>query len=275
MTLVDSHLHVWRAAEGETPGVTTIVPPQTDVPIEQAAETLSRHAVGRAVLVQPVFRGEDNSYVASCARHEPSRYAAVCVVDPRLPGAAEQLAHWVAGGCRGLRLRPRIAAEAAIFDSPASDSLWRAAERLNVVVSVLASPEHAAQIDRRARAFPNVPIVVDHMGHPDVTAGTRGEGFCRLLELAERANVFIKLSGFYHFSRDPFPFADCHALVRAAYERFGPRRLMWGSDFPHVVATIGYERALALPEAALDSWPADERRMVMGDNALKLYWPGG
>jgi L-fuconolactonase len=96
--LVDSHLHVWRAAESDTNALRTIVPPQTDVPIEFARETMDEHAVERAVLVQPVFRGEDNSYVADCAQAEPRRFAAVCVVDPRIPGAESRLDYWVGRG---------------------------------------------------------------------------------------------------------------------------------------------------------------------------------
>ena len=62
-------------------------------------------------------------------------------------------------------------------------------------------------------------------------------------------------------------------MIRAIHERFGPGRLLWGSDFPHVVATIGYARGLMLPQLALDAWSADDCRQVMGLNALRLYWP--
>ena len=44
-------------------------------------------------------------------RH-PDKFAAVCVVDPSIRGSETRLAHWVNQGCRGLRLRPRILAEA-------------------------------------------------------------------------------------------------------------------------------------------------------------------
>ena len=35
---------------------------------------------------------------------------------------------------------------------------------------------------------------------------------------------------------------------RAIYDRFGPARLVWGSDFPHILLKIGYRRALLLPQ---------------------------
>src|SRR5437764_11061096 len=109
MQVVDSHLHVWRALPTGEPGVPTIVSPHEDVPVERALEVLDRHGVSRAVLVQPMFRGEDNGYVADAAGARPDRLAAVCVVDPRVPSAADRLEHWAVGhGCRGLRLRPKV-----------------------------------------------------------------------------------------------------------------------------------------------------------------------
>ncbi len=273
MTRVDAHLHVWRAAGGETPGVHTLVPPQTDVPIEMAGETMRQNNIDRAVLVQPVFRGEDNSYVADCARAEPDRFAAVCVVDPRTTAAGERLEHWARQGCRGLRLRPRIAEEAAIFGDPASFPLWEAAGRLRLVISILCGPAHAAAIGALAERFPDVAIVIDHMAHPDVKTGVHDANFQQLLGLARHPRVFIKVSGFYHFSAQPFPFLDCWDSIRAVLDRFGPKRLVWGSDFPHVQVQCGYERSLQLPEQALDAWQPANRARVMGLNALELYWP--
>lgn len=274
MSTIDAHLHVWRAAEGETPGIDTIVPPQEDVTIQRAAAELATHGVARAVLVQPVFRGEDNSYVAACARAEPERFAAVCVVDPRIAGCEGRLERWVAQRCRGLRLRPRLPDEAAIFGSPAADPLWRATERLGVVVSLLANCEHAATVDVLAARHPGVSIVIDHLGHPDPAKGVGDAGFRQLLALARHPRVFIKISGFYHFSREPFPYADCHDLVRACYDAFGPERLVWGSDYPHVLRACGYEAALQLLDIALPSWSSPERDLVMSANAARLYWAG-
>jgi predicted TIM-barrel fold metal-dependent hydrolase len=263
---------VWRAAEGATPGVTTLVPPQTDVPIERAGATLKSHGIARAVLVQPVFRGEDNDYVAGCARNEPDRFAAVCVVDPRATGADERLESWVARGCRGLRLRPRIAGEAAVFGNRSTFPLWEAAERLGVVVSVLCGVEHIPTIGQLAERFPRVPIVIDHLAHPDTAAGVRDAGFQYLLALARHDRVFVKVSGFYHFTNTPYPFCDCWELIRAVYDRFGPTRLIWGSDFPHVEVQCGYGQSIAVVEQALRACSAQDLERILGLNALELYW---
>jgi predicted TIM-barrel fold metal-dependent hydrolase len=275
MTRVDSHLHVWRAGAGQSPAIATLVSGETDVPLDAAAATLAEHGIDRGVLVQPVYPGEDNSYVAACARAQPDKFAAVCVVDPRIPGAESRLEHWVARGCRGLRLRPRIAAEAGAYGDPATFPLWEAAARLGVVVNVLSDPAHHATTAALADRFGQVPIVIDHLGHPDVESGINDPGFQQLLALAKRENVHVKLSGFYHFSRGSFPFRDCWNFMRAAWDAFGPSRLLWGSDYPHVTVTCGYQNAIEVIDVVLGGIGDAERRLVMGGNAVRLYWPSG
>src|SRR5579872_7242516 len=165
--LIDSHVHVWRPHPDFAQAGATIVSPHSPIPVELLDAYLDEHGLSRAVLVQPIYPGEDNSYVADCARARPDRYAAVCVVDPRQSDAAERLAYWVGErGCRGLRLRPRIAAESAIFSSPEIYPIWEKAAELRIVMSVMGGPEHLATLKSLARRYASVPIVVDHLGLP-------------------------------------------------------------------------------------------------------------
>lgn len=274
--VVDAHLHVWRALPEGAPGVTTIVSPSEDVPIDRALDVLGRHGVTRAVLVQPMFRGEDNSYVAVCAAADPERIAAVCVIDPRVAGAEDRLEEWVVlRGCRGLRLRPRFPEESASFGAPPTFALWERARKLKVVVSVLANPEHLATLGALAERFPEVPIVIDHLAHPTVSEGVAGAGFQSLLELERYANVFIKVSGYYHFSDQPDPYSGCWELLRAIHDRYGPERLIWGSDFPHVERTTGYGRSLDLIRHDLPFLSDADKVLILGGNASRLYWREG
>ena len=109
-------MHVWQAAEGETPGVDTIVPPQTDVPIELASDTLLEYQVERAVLVQPVFRGEDNTYVAACAARAKQVRCRLCRRSSRAGGRSTSRAlgsarmSWIATAAEDLRGERRSSA---------------------------------------------------------------------------------------------------------------------------------------------------------------------
>jgi L-fuconolactonase len=293
---VDAHVHVWRAVT--TPGAhgATIVSGECDIPVELLLAYLDEHAIDRAVLVQPIYPGTDNVYIADCAARNPKRLASVCVVDPRLSDAADQLRYWVTErGCRGLRLRPRVAAESAIFGDESTWPLWQAARELGVVVSVLASPEHLRTIGDMAERFAPVEIVLDHFAHPTWLDSAPWE-ISDLIALARCPNVYVKTSGYHYFSRDRYPYAESRALVAAVLDAFGPDRLLWGSDFPHVLLRAGYGRNLRLVagdtfgqerhangddnhETDVDLFSGRlsiaDRKKILGENARRLYWPAG
>jgi predicted TIM-barrel fold metal-dependent hydrolase len=270
---IDAHVHVWKAHPEFGQPTATIVGPHVAVPVELLDAYLDEHGVARAVLVQPIYPGEDNSYVADCAAARPERFAAVCVVDPRKPDAAEQLGYWVRErGCRGLRLRPRIPAEGAVFGVKSTYPLWEAAEELGVVVSMLGGAEHLPILKSLADQFHNVSIVVDHLADPDPSALADSPERRALLELAACDNVSLKISGYYYYSREAPPYADCHSLMQALLQRFGAGRLIWGSDFPHVLLKTTYGSTRDLPERMLPTLSSSDRAKILGGNALRLYW---
>jgi len=274
--LVDSQVHVWRAIPGHPNPAVTITSPASDIPLELYNQYMSEYGIERAVLVQPVYPGQDNTYVAECASSDPSKFKAVCVVDPRLPGAVRRLEYWVAKrGCVGLRLRPRIADEALCFGDSSTFPLWEKAQTLRVVVSILASPSQFRTIGMLAARFPLVPIVIDHMGHPDVRPGVESADLKDLLALSQHNKIYAKVSGYYYFSRCSYPFEDCWNVFRALYDAFGPERLVWGSDFPHVLLKIGFRRNLLLQERIYSYLSQSELALIMGNNAEELYWPSG
>jgi predicted TIM-barrel fold metal-dependent hydrolase len=272
---IDSHLHVWRRdLTFPEPAVTT-VSPLSDIPIELLRQYVDDHGVRRAVLVQPLFPGEDNSYVAECAVAEPQRWAAVCVVDPRSPSAPQRLEYWIAQrGCRGLRLRPRVPAEAECFGTAATYALWETAQRLGVAVSLLADPEHLPRIRELALRFHDVPVIIDHLAHPRVADGWQCKSLNTLRDLAECENVRWKVSGFAYYSPAAYPYTDCREIVQGLYKICGATRLLWGSDFPHVLLHTTYRRSMSMLDLLLgDLASDDDLALIRGGNALGLYWP--
>ncbi len=270
---IDAHLHVWRATTNYPNPTVTHISPYSHVPVEVLKQYMDEYEITGAVLVQPLFPGTDNSYVADCAAAEPDKFAAVCVVDPADPDAPKQLRYWVEErGCRGIRIRPRIPGEEKTFGDPLTFPLWKQAIASNAVVSVLANPSHLPTLAALAARFPQANIIIDHYAHPDVTRGVDSPEIQKLLAFAEYPNVYIKATGYYYFSREMYPWKDCWDLARAVYERFGARRMIWGSDFPHVLLNSGYRRNLLLQERFFDFLSPADLQLLMHGNAARLYF---
>ena len=68
-----------------------------------------------------------------------------------------------------------------------------------------------------------------------------------------------------------FSFDFTPPLIEMAYDAFGPRRMMWGSDYPPVSGREGYRNALnGVKDYPALSSPADNE-WIMGKTALSVF----
>ena len=272
--IVDAHTHIWKSDPAWPDQTQTTVAAACEVSLELLTDYMDEFGVDRAVLVQPLYPFEENSYVAESAASRPERFASVCVVDPQRNDAAEELERWVReAGCRGLRLRPVAKDEEASFGHVSSFPIWEKAEALSIPINILMHQGHVATLDRVAVEFPHVPVIVDHLGHPPVQQGVGNPAIQEMLALARHPQVHMKISGFYYYSTAGYPYTDCREIVETLFQSFGPDRLIWGSDFPHVLLKTGYKRAVDCLVKILPNISARDHGMIMGENALRLYWP--
>lgn len=96
---------------------------------------------------------------------------------------------------------------------------------------LLHSHLHMDDLADNIRALP-VPLVIDHIGWPDLTLSAQDPGFQTLLRLVSEGHVYVKLSALYRLCRFPF---DQAAPFVEALARANPDRCLWGSDWPHLM----------------------------------------
>ena len=130
--------------------------------------------------------------------------------------------------------------------------------------------EKFPDLDRVLADFP-VAVMIDHMGRPDTCAGIDAPGFQALIRLLTSGRGWSKLSAPYRTSREASPYRDilpfAHALAAAA-----PDRLVWGTDWPHVMLE-GAMPNTGLFADLLAEWVPDEatRDRILVDNPARLY----
>jgi predicted TIM-barrel fold metal-dependent hydrolase len=119
-----------------------------------------------------------------------------------------------------------------------------------------------------------VPIVLGHLGYP--RAGARdwitAPAFADLLAMLAGGRCWIKLTGPYRISSAPdLPYEDVDAAA-ARLAQAVPGRLIWGSDWPHVMMKKPMPNDGALCDL-LARWIPDAatRKRVLVDNPMKLY----
>jgi len=121
-----------------------------------------------------------------------------------------------------------------------------------------------------------VRLVFDHCGRPAVGKGLTGRAFQALLAIGRERDAYVKLSGYYKFSRQPHPYEDAWPFIHALAEAFTLDRCVWGSDYPFLRASerLDYGPLLAvLPRL----FPAedDQRRLLWRTPAKLLDFVDG
>ena len=159
---------------------------------------------------------------------------------------------------------------------------WRrathiAAAELGLVVSLSGNPASLLGRDfaEVIKTFPELRVVIEHLGGVNATMRAPYREFRQVLELAHYPNFFMKLPGFGEFCPVPIETNAIAPMADMALEAFGARRMMWGSDFPPVSSREGYQNALRVPMEYFGKLSAEERDWIFGKTAEKVWGFGG
>lgn len=259
----DAHCHVFGPASRFPYAPGRSYTPE-DRPKEVLAVLHRRLGLGRAVIVQASCHGTDNRAMVDALRADPERRRGVAMIDDATPDAALQ--EMQEAGVRGIRFN----FIKALGGGPEMAVLHRAADRVRPLgwhMVLHLQGDGVREMETLIRGL-NMPVVIDHMGRVDPSLGPDGPAFRTLLDLLRDERIWVKLSGAERMTESPFaaalPFA--RALLRAA-----PRRVLWGTDFPHPnLATPVEEMALLNLIPAFAPKPEDRQRLLV-DNPAALY----
>ena len=100
----------------------------------------------------------------------------------------------------------------------------------------------------------------------------RPEELKKLIALQAYDKVFVKISHTWSLSRQPYPYPDSQAQVKRLYDAFGPRRLMWGTDWPLVENHCGYSKALSIVRDEMKFLNGDDKSWILS-KTVERVWP--
>ena len=246
--------------------------------VEMLVEDMAENGVTHCVLVQVIYHGWDNSYVAHCVKRYPQKLKAHGLIDPTDPRVAEKLEYWVKEhGLAGMRFSPiYYKGKDAWLNAKSTHALWKKAAELRAVFNFFIATTQLSKLEDMVRRFPGVRVAIDHVSQIDLGARDPLPEMKRLLALARYSNVWVKISELTSVSKSgKYPFKDAYSWVKRVYDAFGPDRLLWGTGYPGA-ARASYQRPTLKEELALirDEIPfftAEDREKMLGRNAAALW----
>jgi predicted TIM-barrel fold metal-dependent hydrolase len=247
--------------------------------------------VQSAVLQNDHIYGHLAEYFADAARRWPGRFIGLAQVDepfafrdPELKALEGQ----VRLGMRGLYFTMTAFFRngfRTLPDDPAFDPLWRAVARLDLPVFWVHSARSPAgdyrEEMRRLRRIVDRHPALRHVLVHGVPTGLYADDTDRVAWPPEVADLLdggpVWTEVLYPIAwggRMPYPYLRAQGHFRQLYDRFGPGKLVWGSDMPNVGRYCTYRQALAYLWDHVAYLTAEDRRRIFRDNTLELLAPG-
>ena len=117
------------------------------------------------------------------------------------------------------------------------------------------------------------PVVVDHMGRPDVSKGSDHRDFQRFLTLLDdNDHIWTKVSCPERLTVSGGDYADVVPYARTLVEHF-PDRVLWGTDWPHPnMKSHMPDDGLLVDFIARIATDTVAQQALLVDNPMALYW---
>lgn len=276
MPRIDAHQHFWRYRAEAYPWIDAGMGVlQRDWLPQDLRPLLDAQGIDACIAVQARAEEAETDFLLELAQAHDWIAAVIGWVDLRAEDLDARLARWDGQPClagfrhllqddpdpattladprfeRGVR---RLQAQGRVYEV-----LVRGAAQL------LASREFCARHDRHW-------LVLDHLGKPAVGGGEDAEWRASLREMAAMPHVMCKVSGLVTEAvGGDIDAAAFKRYLDAALESFGPRRLLFGSDWPVCLLRAPYAavaRIVADWSAALST---GEQALLWGNNAARCY----
>lgn len=270
--VIDCHAHIYGEDEATYPTIENPYrPPPGKGTVSHLLEEMRAHGVSKATAIQTsTYYRWDNRFLTDSARERPDVMVGVCTLNPDDPGSPALLDRYVRQS--NVKAMRTIPGESGKFDAPGVDALWTAAERLGIVINVLADHDKVDEIETLARRHHTLRVMLDHglnLKVGDATAPT----LAALERLARLPNVHVKLTFIPTGTAEDYPCRDMHEPCHRVIAAFGPGRCVWGSNFPCELwcPKVGYGRHLAIFTRELGLGAA-AKAAILGETARRLYF---
>jgi L-fuconolactonase len=288
--IVDAHHHVWDPAVRAQPWLDTdeaLAPLRRKFTAADLARVAGEAGVTATVVVQTVTEPTETPELLALARSGPLVAAVVGWTDLTQPGVRDAVAE--------LRAAPGgeflAGVRHPLLTEPDPDWLARREVRRGLAALAAAGltfdlvlrPGQLASAGQAAAAIPELIFVLDHLGNVDITASPVASASpgpsastapdkawaAAFAALAALPNTVCKLSGILGEA----PVERLRPYFDLALEAFGPRRLMFGSDWPVCTLQSSYRDVVTTVVALTASLSEPEQAAILAGTARAVYHP--
>jgi predicted TIM-barrel fold metal-dependent hydrolase len=263
MLIVDSQIHIWENGK--------MSPHHRQIPtygIDDALAEMKSAGVDAAVIHPPSSLGEAvNELAVKAVKLHPEKFCILGHFDLQSPDREKIVKKWrERPGMLGFRFTFNEPHQKSWWTDGTLDWFWKACERENLRVGLLASGPNIQAFGKIAERHPGLRMHIDHIGRGGGRAGLKDDAayadLSEMLALAKLPNVAVKLSGAPSTSTAAYPYKNIHKYLQQIIETFGPERCFWGTDITRM--PISYRQCVTMFTEEMPWLKGRDLELVMG-----------
>ncbi len=278
MSRIDAHVHVWTPDTARYP-LAAGFKKENMKPASFTPEELFKHCkaagVGRINLIQMSFYGFDNSYMLDMIAKYPDVFVGTAVIDPRGKDPAREMDDLAKKGVRAFRIYPKLTEQPieTWLRPEGYKKMFAAGARNEQAMACLIGPDALPDLDRMCAAYPDTPVIIDHLARIGADGVIRAEEVDRLCAMAKHKKVMVKVGAFYALGKKQMPYGDLGPMIKKVVAAFGSQRCMWESDCPFQVQDAHtYQGSVDLVLRRLDFLSADDKDWLLQKTAERFFF---
>lgn len=275
--IIDIHPHIISPDKDKYPhdplgGVQSGWSVERPVSFEQLVAEMNEAGVDKAAIVHSsTCYGFDNSYCADCIETAPERFTGVYAVNIQSPDAVESIEYWRTRGMSGLRLfsaGSTVETDGRWMVAPDTFPTWELVAEIGMTVAIQTTSVGLPVVEELLERFPDVNIVLDHLGRPNLTDGPPYAKAAPLFSLSRFGNLYLKITPRTFDLAQAAP-ASPETFFPKLVAEFGADRLAFGSNYPASEGPL--TKLIAQGETCFASLSDEDRSWVWARTAETLY----
>ena len=276
-TIIDIHPHIISGETDRYPynplgGIRSDWSAERPFPIEQYIQEMDAAGVSKAAMVQSATTyGYDNDYVADSAAKFPDRIVGIYTVDIGAPDAVSVIDGWRNRFMAGLRLfgaGSTVQSDGRWMIAPETYKVWDHMAEIGMPVCIQTTKIGLPVVEEILTRYPEVDIILDHLGRPDLTDGAPYRNAAPLWRLARFGNLYLKVTPRTFDLSEKAP-ATPDSFFPKLVSEYGADRLAWGSNFPANTGTL--KDLVDQGHRCFAALSAKDRAAIWSGTAQKLY----
>jgi L-fuconolactonase len=271
---IDSHHHFWKYGIEEYGWIddTMKVIRRDFLPADLKKE-IQAAGIDGVVSVQARQTLEENRFLLDFARRNDFIKGVVGwvpLIDPNVRGALEEFAQ-----------QPKAKGVRHVLQGEPDDRYILREDfnrgiallkDLGLVYDILIFERHLPQTLQFVDRHPDQVFVLDHIAKPRIKDGYLSPWQTNIVQLAHRPNVYCKISGMVtEADYQNWTEEELTPYIDTVVSAFGPKRVMFGSDWPVCLVACPYGRWVEIVKRRIAELSETEQRRILGETAVEAY----